>query len=70
MTHIIRMYNGNNPFPFYQESFKTAADAYAAYVKAIEDLKKNLIAGHEVAVARFNEERMMTIETVTGTKEE
>ena len=62
MNHEVRTYNtkGEN---IYTESFKTAEEAYAAYLQIIDYHENKMpkeLAGRKLIVARFAEGRMMT----------
>lgn len=53
----------------YEEHFETAEKAYEKYCDIIENAKKELPKGYSVNVVRFNNEKVMTMETVIGTHE-
>ena len=53
----------------YEEHFETAEKAYEKYCDIIENAKKELPKGYGVKVVRFNNEKVMTMETVIDTHE-
>ena len=62
MNHEVRTYNmsGKN---IYTESFKTAEEAYAAYLEIIDNHENKMpkeLKGRKLIVARFADGRMMT----------
>ena len=66
MTHAVRTYNLSGKF-IHESFFETAEKAYENYRDTIKNLKKQLPKGYGVTVVRFNNERVMTQETVIGT---
>ena len=67
MKHAVRTFNLSGKF-IWEDSFETAEKAYEEYVDTIENLKRNLPKGQGVIVVRFNNEKVMTQETIIGTR--
>lgn len=67
MKHAVRTFNLSGKF-MYEAKFETAEKAYEEYVDIIDNLKRTLPKGYGVTVVRFNTERVMTQQTVIGTK--
>lgn len=67
MKHAVRTYNLSGKF-IQEAHFETAEKAYEDYRNTIENLKRTLPKGYGITVVRFNNERVMTQETVIGTK--
>ena len=62
MNHEVRTYNANGK-NIYTESFKTAEEAYVAYLQIIDYHENKMpkeLAGRKLVVARFADGRMMT----------
>ena len=67
MKHAVRTFNLSGKF-MWEGKFETAEKAYQEYVDTIENLKRTLPKGYGVTVVRFNNERVMTQETIIGVK--
>lgn len=66
MNHAVRTYKLTGEF-ISESCFETAEKAYEEYCDIIDNMKRNLPRGFGVIVVRFNNERMMTQETIIGT---
>lgn len=67
MTNAVRTFNLSGKF-IHEETFETAEKAYEFYLDTIDNLKRTLPKGFGVNVVRFRNEKVMTMETVIGTK--
>ena len=65
-NHVVRTFNLSGKF-MSEEHFASADKAYEGYVDIIDNAKRNLPKGFGVTVVRFNDEMVMTCETVIGT---
>lgn len=66
MTHAVKTF-GDTGKLIYEESFETAEQAYEFYLETIDNLSTRLPVGHSVTVARFKNEKVMTMEVIDGT---
>ena len=65
MKHSVRTYNQDYKC-VYENFHQTAESAYQEYVENIRLIKKNIRKGEHVTVARINDGRIMTLETIKG----
>ena len=66
MKNVVRTFNLSGKF-MYEEHFPTPEKAYEGYVDIIENMKRNLPKGFGVTVVRFDDEMVMSSDTVIGT---
>lgn len=67
MIHTIRTFSLSGE-SIHEKTFETAEKAYECYLDIIVYLKKTLPKGFGVNVVRFKNEKVVTMETVIGTK--
>ena len=65
MKHSVRTYNKDYKC-VYENFHRTAESAYEEYVENIRLIKKGIRKGEEFTVARVNDGRIMTLETIKG----
>lgn len=63
MKHSVRTYNSDYRC-VYENHHTTAEKAYEEYVENIRIIKKNIRRGEQFTVARVNDGRIMTLETI------
>ena len=65
MKHSVRTYNKDYKC-VYENFHATAETAYEEYLKNIRLIKKSIRKGEQFTVARVNDGRIMTLETING----
>ena len=65
MKHTVRIYNKENKM-VYENIFGSAENAYEEYMENIRVIKKCIGKDEEYTVARYNDDVLMTAETIRG----